>query len=206
MQGVGGATVFATSLALLAQTFHGRERGFAFGIWGAVTGIATALGPLLGGLLTADLSWRWIFYVNMPLGLLAILITLTRVQEFRPSHARRLDLPGAGVFTVGLVALVYGLIESGLHGWGAGQVIGPIALAAVMLTAFPLIEHRRPEPMFDLELFRKPTFVGGSFAAFGINGSLYAMFLYLILYFENALASRRWAQASGSRSSPGALC
>ncbi len=118
LQGVGGATVFATSLALLAQTFHGRERGIAFGVWGAVAGVATALGPLLGGLLTTELSWHWIFYVNLPVGVVAIVITLTRVQEFRPPHARRIDLTGFALFTLGLTALVYGLIESGLRGLG----------------------------------------------------------------------------------------
>jgi EmrB/QacA subfamily drug resistance transporter len=186
-QGVGGATVFSTSLALLAQTFHGRERGVAFGAWGAVAGAATALGPLLGGLLTTEISWRWIFYVNLPIGVLAILITLTRVAEFRPPHPRRIDFAGFAVFTIGLVALVYGLIESSQHGWNSGRVIGGLAIAAVMLTAFPFVELRQRQPMFDLNLFRKPTFVGGSIAAFGMNGSLYAMFLYLVLYFQNSL-------------------
>jgi EmrB/QacA subfamily drug resistance transporter len=187
LQGVGGATVFATSLALLAQTFHGRERGMAFGAWGAVAGVATALGPLLGGLLTTELSWRWIFLVNLPVGIAAIGITLTRVQEFRSPHARRVDLAGFGVFTLGLVALVYGLIESSRRGWGDGVVIGALVIAGVMLAAFPIVERLQREAMFDLTLFRKPTFVGGSIAAFGMNGSLFAMFLYLILYFQNAL-------------------
>jgi EmrB/QacA subfamily drug resistance transporter len=187
VQGVGGATVFATSLALLAQTFHGRERGMAFGAWGAVAGVATAVGPLLGGLLTTELSWRWIFLVNLPVGIVAIAITLTRVQEFRPSHARRVDFAGFAVFTLGLVALVYGLIESSQRGWGDGVVIGAFAVAVLMLAAFPIVERLQREPMFDLTLFRKPTFVGGSIAAFAMNGSLYAMLLYLVLYFQNAL-------------------
>jgi EmrB/QacA subfamily drug resistance transporter len=187
VQGVGGATVFATSLALLAQTFHGRERGMAFGAWGAVAGVATAVGPLLGGLLTTELSWRWIFLVNLPVGIAAIAITLTRVQEFRPTHARRVDLPGFAVFTLGLVALVYGLIESGRRGWGDGVVIGAFAVAVLMLAAFPIVERLQRQPMFDLSLFRKPTFVGGSIAAFAMNGSLYAMLLYLVLYLQNAL-------------------
>jgi len=187
LQGVGGATVFATSLALLAQTFHGRDRGMAFGAWGAVAGVATALGPLLGGLLTTELSWRWIFYVNLPVGIAAIAITLTRVQEFRLPHARRVDLAGFAVFTLGLVALVYGLIESSRRGFGSGVVIGALVLAVVMLAAFPIVDRLQRQPMFDLTLFRNPTFVGGSIAAFGMNGSLFAMFLYLILYFQNAL-------------------
>ena len=186
-QGIGGATVFATSLALLAQTFYGRERGVAFGVWGAVAGVATALGPLLGGLLTTGLSWRWIFYVNLPVGIVALAITLTRVQESRSPRARRLDLPGFAVFTLGLVGLVYGLIESSRRGWGDGLVIGSFAVAVAMLGAFPFVERHRRQPMFDLSLFAKPTFVGGSIAAFGMNASLYAMLLYLVLYLQNAL-------------------
>jgi EmrB/QacA subfamily drug resistance transporter len=111
-QGIGGAIVFATSLALLAQTFHGRERGPAFGVWGAVAGISTAVGPVLGGLLTTDLSWRWIFLVNLPIGIVAIAITLTRVQESRQSDRRHVDLPGFVVFTLALLSLVYGLIRT----------------------------------------------------------------------------------------------
>ena len=156
-QGIGGATIFATSLALLAQTFHGRERGVAFGIWGAIAGVATALGPALGGLLTTELSWRWIFFVNLPFGVVAIVITLIGVQEFRPPHARRIDVPGFAVFTLGLVALVYGLIESSRDGWSSARVIVALAIAVVSL------------------------------AAFGMNGSLYAMLLYLVLYLQNGL-------------------
>ncbi|MBV9803432.1 MAG: MFS transporter [Solirubrobacterales bacterium] len=121
LQGIGGATLFSTSLALLAQTFHGRERGFAFGIYGAVITVAAACGPLLGGVLTSGLSWRAIFFVNLPIGALAILITLAGVQESRPPQSRRIDVPGAAVLTLGLVALVYGLIESGQTGWGADR-------------------------------------------------------------------------------------
>jgi EmrB/QacA subfamily drug resistance transporter len=187
VQGIGGATVFATSLALLAQTFHGRERGFAFGVWGAVAGVSTALGPLLGGVLTTELSWHWIFYVNLPIGIVAIAVTLTRVQEFRPPQHRRIDPVGFVLFTVGLIALVYGLIESGLEGWGSTQVLVSLIIAGVCLAAFPVAERLISQPMFDLALFKKPTFVGGSIAAFGINGSLYAMFLYIVLYFQSAL-------------------
>jgi EmrB/QacA subfamily drug resistance transporter len=186
-QGIGGATVFATSLALLAQTFHGRDRGVAFGAWGAVAGVATAVGPVLGGLLTTELSWRWIFYVNVPFGIVAIVITLIGVQESRPPHARRIDVPGFLVFTLGLVGLVYGLIESSRAGWGATQVIVALVIAAVALTSFPFIERARRQPMFDFALFRKPTFVGGSIAAFGMNGSLFAVLLYIVLYLQNGL-------------------
>jgi EmrB/QacA subfamily drug resistance transporter len=197
LQGIGGATVFATSLALLAQTFHGRERGAAFGAWGAVAAISTALGPVLGGLLTSGLSWRWIFLVNLPVGAAAIWMTLKYVAEFRPGHARRLDVAGFVTFTVALVALVFGLIEASERGWGDSVVVGAFVVAAVLLVAFPFVERAVASPMFDLALFRKPTFVGGSLAAFGMNGSLFAMFLYLILYFQDVKGYD--ALGSGSR-------
>jgi EmrB/QacA subfamily drug resistance transporter len=187
LQGIGGATIFATSLALLAQTFQGRERGMAFGIWGAVVTLAGALGPVLGGLLTTELSWRWIFFVNLPFGVIAILVTLIGVQEFRPPHSRRIDIPGFAVFTLGLVALVYGLIESDRAGWGSTRVIVSLAIAAASLGTFPILERARREPMFDLALLRKPTFVGGLIGAFGMNGSLYAMLLYLVIYLQDGL-------------------
>jgi EmrB/QacA subfamily drug resistance transporter len=172
LQGVGGAILFATSLALLAQTFHGRERGFAFGVWGAVVGVSAAIGPLLGGVLTDALSWHWIFYVNLPIGIVAIVITLTRMQEFKPPQPRRIDVLGFALFTLGLTALVYGLIESGIRGWGSTQVVASLILAVVLLTAFPIVEHVIRQPMFDLSLFRKPTFVGGARAAGGRGGGL----------------------------------
>lgn len=186
LQGIGGATVFATSLALLAQTFHGRERGFAFGVWGAVAGISTALGPLIGGILTTEISWHWIFYVNVPIGVFAIAVTITRVAEFRPPHHRRIDLVGFSLFTLGLTALVFGLIESGFRGWGSTEVVVSLIIAGVALAAFPVAEHFLSQPMFDLRLFRKPAFAGGSIAAFGMNASLYSLFLFIVLYFQNA--------------------
>ncbi len=187
VQGIGGAMIFATSLALLAQTFHGRSRGVAFGVWGAVAGISTALGPLLGGLLTTAIDWRWIFFVNIPVGIAAIAITLGYVQESKPPHARRIDLAGFAVFTLGLLALVYGLIEVNGNGWTNTTSIVCFVVAAALLTAFPFIERAVRQPMFDLTLFRKPTFVGGSIAAFAMNGSLFAMFLYLVIYLQEVL-------------------
>jgi EmrB/QacA subfamily drug resistance transporter len=186
-QGIGGAMMFATSLALLAQTFQGRERGMAFGVWGAVTGVSTALGPILGGLLTSGLGWRWIFLVNVPIGVFAIAITLTRVEESVPPRARRIDLAGFGVFTLGLVGLVFGLISASAHGWTSAVVLGSLGVGAVLLGTFPFVERHAVQPMFDLTLFRKPTFVGASIAAFGMNGSLFAMLLFLVLYLQSAL-------------------
>jgi EmrB/QacA subfamily drug resistance transporter len=186
-QGVGGAIMFATSLALLAQTFHGRDRGTAFGAWGAVTGVSVALGPILGGVLTSALSWRWIFLVNLPIGIAALAITLRQVTESRPQEARHLDPAGFAVFTLGLLSLIYGLIRASEDGWTNGVVVACFAIALVLLASFPLVERVVRQPMFDLSLFRKPTFVGGLVAAFGMNGSLFAMFLFLVIYLQDIL-------------------
>ena len=129
LQGVGGAIVFATSLALLTQTFTGRQFAAVLGIWGAVITAGLGCAPVLGGLLT-EVSWRLIFFANLPVGATAIIMTLIGVQGFRPSGSRRIDLPGSTVFTVGLVALIYGLTESGIDGWGSAPVIGALAAAA----------------------------------------------------------------------------
>jgi EmrB/QacA subfamily drug resistance transporter len=187
VQGIGGAAMFATSLALIAQTFHGKARGTAFGIWGAVVAISTALGPLLGGALTSGIGWRWIFFVNVPIGVAAIAITLRYVAESKSPQARRIDYPGFVIFTVGLLALIYGLIRANDHGWGNTTSVVCFGVAVVLLTAFPFVERAVRQPMFDLTLFRKPTFVGGSIAAFAMNGSLFAMFLYLVIYLQEIL-------------------
>ncbi|HVW48534.1 MAG TPA: MFS transporter [Solirubrobacterales bacterium] len=187
VQGIGGATIFATSLALLAQTFHGKARGVAFGVWGAVVSISTAAGPLLGGVLTTGIGWRWIFFVNVPIGIVAVLVTLRFVAESRPPHARKVDVPGFVVFTLGLVSLVYGLIRANEHGWTNTVSLVAFGVAAVLLVSFPFVERAVRQPMFDFSLFRKPTFVGGSIAAFAMNGSLFAMLLYFTLYLQEVL-------------------
>ncbi|MCM3882265.1 MFS transporter [Frankia sp. R82] len=187
VQGVGGAILFATSLALLAHSFRGRDRGVAFGVWGAVTGIATSLGPILGGLITTGISWRGIFLVNVPIGVVAIALTLRKVAESRPPVAHRPDWAGFATLTAGLVGLVYGLIRAGEAGWTETAVLACIIGGAAMIVMFALVETRVAHPMFDLSLLRTPTFLGGSIAAMAINGSLYAMFVYLVLFLQNDL-------------------
>ncbi|MDI6410251.1 MFS transporter [Streptomyces albus] len=187
VQGIGGATLSATSLALLAGSFRGRQRGVAFGVWGAVAGVATGLGPVLGGLLTDSVGWRGIFLVNVPVGAAALVITLRRVEESRAPHTGRIDWLGVVTLTAGLFSLVHGLITAGEAGWDEEGVLVRLALAAVFLTAFALAERRVAEPMFSLSLLRIPTFLGGSVAAFAMNASLYAVFMYLVLYLQNGL-------------------
>jgi EmrB/QacA subfamily drug resistance transporter len=185
-QGVGGAIMFATSLALIAQAFQGRDRALAFGLLGAITGVAVAVGPVLGGVLTS-ISWRWIFFVNLPIGVFALLVTLTKVAESWNPFAKRPDLPGFVTFSGGLSALTFGLIRSSDDGWGSTTVIGSFVTAAVLLAAFVVAELVQREPMLELGLFRVPTFSGALAAALAINGSLFALLTYLILYFEQTL-------------------
>jgi EmrB/QacA subfamily drug resistance transporter len=187
VQGIGGAILFATSLALLAGTFHGRQRGVAFGVWGAVAGVATALGPLLGGAITTGISWRGIFLVNLPIGVVAIAIAVRRVEESRSPYGTRIDWLGAATLTGALFSLVYALIRASETAWGEQGVVSCFGLAAVLLAAFVTVERRVPEPMFDLSLLRTPTFLGGSIAAFAMNASLFAMFLYIVLYLQDNL-------------------
>jgi EmrB/QacA subfamily drug resistance transporter len=187
LQGIGGAIMFAVSLALLADAFRGRERGVAFGVWGAITGLAVAVGPLLGGVLTSGISWRWIFFVNLPIGVGAVVLTAMRVAESRLPTASRPDWAGFALFTAGLASLIYALIESSRTSFTDGVVLGCFAAAAVLLAGFVLVEWRVSNPMFDLGLFRLPAFSGGLVAAFGLSASIFAMLLYLVLYLQDNL-------------------
>jgi EmrB/QacA subfamily drug resistance transporter len=188
-QGIGGAIMFATSLALLADAFPPQERGVAFGVFGAVTGVAVAIGPVLGGALTSGLSWRWIFFVNVPIGVLALLVTLREVRESKAPVATRPDWLGFVTFTLGLTALVYGLIRSHPDGWGSTTVTGSLIAAAVLITLFLVIEMRLRAPMLDLHLLRVPTFNGGLIAAWAISASLFSLLTYVVLYLQNVLGS-----------------
>jgi EmrB/QacA subfamily drug resistance transporter len=189
LQGVGGAIMFATSLALLADAFTPRERGVAFGVFGAVTGVAVAVGPVLGGAITSGLSWRWIFFVNVPIGVFALIITLLRVRESRAPVANRPDWPGFVSFTIGLAALVFGLIRSQPDGWGSHTVVGSLVTAALMLAVFVGIELRSSAPMLDLRLLRVPTFDGGLIAAWSISASIFSLLTFIVLYLQNLLGT-----------------
>ena len=187
LQGVGGAIMFATSLALLANAFRPEERGVAFGAFGAVTGVAVAVGPVLGGALTSGLSWRWIFFVNVPIGIAALFVTLTRVAESRAPGARRPDWPGCVTFTAALTGLVFGLIRSHPDGWGSTTVVGSLVASMVLLGAFLVIELRSSQPMLDLKLLRVPTFDGGLIAAWTVSASIFSLLTYVVIYLQNIL-------------------
>ncbi len=187
LQGVGGAIMFAVSLALLAHAFRGKDRGLAFGVWGATTGFAVAVGPVLGGALVSGLSWRFIFFVNLPIGIGSLALTRMRVEESRDPAPRRPDWWGFILFTAGLSSLIYALIEAGLTSFGSTRVVSCFVLAGVLLIGFLIAERYVGDPMFDLSLFRLPTFSGGAIAAFGISASIFSMLLYLTLYLQDLL-------------------
>jgi EmrB/QacA subfamily drug resistance transporter len=184
LQGVGGAAMFATSLALIGQEFHGKDRATAFGVWGATIGGAVAIGPLVGGLITEHLGWAWIFFVNVPIGVAAIALTEVRLANVAAQDPERIDLPGLATFSLGLFLLIFGLIRGNPDGWGSATIVASLGGAVAMLLAFLAIEARSPHPMLDLALFRKPAFNGVSVVAFGLSAGMFAMFLYLTIYMQ----------------------
>ncbi len=186
-QGIGGSIMFATGLALLANAFRGPDRGVAFAVWGAIAGIAVAVGPVLGGAITSGLSWRWIFLVNVPIGAVTLAATLLRVDESRDPAASRPDLLGFATFSSALFLIVYGLIESSTRGWGSAVVLGCLAGGAAMMVVFFICEALQRRPMFDLSLLRVPTFVGGLTTAFAISAGIFAVIAYIVIYFQNLL-------------------
>nr|WP_042198927.1 MFS transporter [Kibdelosporangium sp. MJ126-NF4]CEL23624.1 Putative integral membrane efflux protein [Kibdelosporangium sp. MJ126-NF4]CTQ93161.1 Putative integral membrane efflux protein [Kibdelosporangium sp. MJ126-NF4] len=173
-QGIGGAAMLATTMAIINVTYHGRDRGIALGIWGAVAGAASAAGPVLGGLLTEFLGWRWTFLINIPIGIAAIWLTSKVVTESTNPHARGVDIPGVVTFTAAAGAITYGLMEAGEHGWGSARTLGWLGAGLVLLIGFVVVQSRSGKALLDLKLFRQPSFpvillaaMAFSFAAFG---------------------------------------
>ncbi len=187
LQGVGGAAMFATALALIAQEFEGSERASAIGIWGATVGGAVAIGPLVGGVITDSLGWEWIFFVNVPIGVGAIILTETRLANVAATDVQPIDWPGLASFSLALFALIFGLIRGNSEGWGSPQILVSLIGAVALMGAFILIEMRRENAMLDLGLFRVASFGGVSIVAWALSASMFAMFLYLTLYLQDVL-------------------
>jgi EmrB/QacA subfamily drug resistance transporter len=186
-QGLGGAIMFATSLALLAQEFHGPERGTAFGAWGATIATSAAIGPLLGGFLTEDFGWQSIFLINVPIGIAGVALALAKVAESRNPESRRIDWIGTVTFTAALFLLVLAIIRGNSEGWGSTLILSLFIAACVLLVAFVVSQFVVEHPMFDMALFRKPTFSGASVVAFAMSFAMFAMFLYIVLYLQTIL-------------------
>jgi EmrB/QacA subfamily drug resistance transporter len=188
IQGIGGAILFATSLSLLADAFpEWKERSKALAVYGATIGASFAVGPAVGGAITSYLGWRWVFYVNVPVGIGAIAATYRWVRESRDPNARRIDWAGQTALIGGLFLLVLGLLRGNEDGWGSPAIVAELAGAAVLLAAFLWIESRVKEPMLPLGLFRTKEFTGAQIAAFAISASFFAIFLYMTLYLQQIL-------------------
>jgi len=184
VQGVGGAAMFATTTALIVTSYSGRDRGAAFGIWGAVSGMAAAAGPILGGLLTQGISWRAIFLVNVPVAVVAVWLTLRVVAESSDPSPHRVDVVGAATFTTAAATLVYGLIEGGREGWGSPTTQTSLAVAAVAAGAFVVAERRAADPMLDVRLFARPSFSALMLAAVVVSGASFAHLAFVSIWLQ----------------------
>ncbi len=188
VQGIGGALLFGVALPLIAVAFPApRARAGAVGLFGATIAAATAVGPLAGGLLVDGPGWRWIFLVNLPIGVFALVAGARRLTESRAPASRAADWPGTALLTGGLLALLLGLIRGNDDGWGSARIVALFAAAAVLLAGFLLWQARAAQPMLDLSLFRRRSFVGVGFAAFAVSATLIASTTYLALYVINTL-------------------
>ena len=187
VQGIGAALMNPATLSIIAATFPPRERGMAIGIWAGVSALALAIGPLVGGLLTEHLSWHWIFFVNVPVGVLAVAASFLLISESKDDTHESLDLPGLATSALGLFALTYGLIEGNSFGWTSARILGSFAVAIVSLAAFLTIERRRRAPMLDLTLFRSGTYAGANLAMLLVALAMFGVFFFVSLYMQNVL-------------------
>ncbi len=188
LQGLGAALITPAALSILTTTFaEGKERNAALGAWGAVGAFGAVAGVLLGGILTDALSWEWIFFVNVPVGTLALAVTPFLLSESRDAKARSFDIPGAVLVTGGLVTLVYAITQANGYGWGSLETIGLFAAAVALLGGFLAWESRTAEPLMPFSIFRLRTVVGANVAGLILGTALFAMFLMLTLYMQQVL-------------------
>jgi EmrB/QacA subfamily drug resistance transporter len=188
VQGVGAALLNPATLSIITATFPPRQRGTAIGIWAGVSALSLAIGPIVGGVLTERINWSWIFFVNIPVGVLAIVAARLFVDETRDtSREQRLDLPGLVTSAAGLFALTYGLIETNTYSWGSVRVLGLLGAAVVLLGAFVLLESRQRLPMLDLSLFRNRSFSGANTVMGLVGVAMFGVFFYNSLFIQNIL-------------------
>ncbi len=188
VQGIGSAFMMPATLALITQAFPAEQRGTAIGTWAGVSALALAIGPVVGGFLTEDVSWRAIFFINPPIAVGAVVVALFAARESRDETVdKTVDFAGIAALTIGLTALVLALVQSNSWGWGSARIISLLVLAAIALPAFVMIEKRVKAPMIDFSFFRSRTSIGANTVGFLISFSMFAQFFFLTLYLQNVL-------------------
>lgn len=187
VQGVGAALMSPATLSIIAAAFPPRQRGTAVGVWAGVSALSLAIGPLVGGLLTEHLNWNWIFFVNVPFGILGIGASYLLIDESRDETHERLDLPGLLTSALSLFALTYGLIEANAYGWTSARILGAFAIAAVAGVVFVALERHQRAPMLDLGLFSNRTYVGANLVVLLAALAMFGVFFFVSLYMQNIL-------------------
>jgi EmrB/QacA subfamily drug resistance transporter len=188
VQGVGAALMMPATLSIVTHAFPAAERGKAIGTWAGVSALALTIGPVVGGFLTEQVSWRAIFFINLPVAVVAVIASLFAVRESRDETVdRRVDYPGVASLTAGLTAIVLALIEGNAWGWGSPAVIGLLAGGGLLLVAFVAIENRSPAPMVEFDLFKTRTFIGATTVAFIITFAMLGSFFFMAIYLQDVL-------------------
>jgi EmrB/QacA subfamily drug resistance transporter len=188
VQGIGAATMNPATLGIISATFPPRQRGMAIGIWAGVSAMALAIGPLVGGLLTEHVDWSWIFFINIPVGVLGVAMARWAIDESRDmSHEQRLDLPGLLTSGVGLFSLTYAMIEANTYGWTSPRILTLFGVAAAALALFVVVESRQRIPMLDLSLFRNWTFSGANLSMLLVALAMFGIFFYNSLFIQTVL-------------------
>jgi predicted MFS family arabinose efflux permease len=189
LQGLGAALISPAALSIISTTFaEGKERARALGVWAAIAIGGSAVGLILGGVLTQYFSWPWIFFVNVPVGIAAFFFSLRLIPESRDEHAHQsYDVAGAVTVTGGLMALVYAIVDAQSAGWGSAKTIGFFALAGVLLTSFVLIELRAKAPLVRLSIFRIRSLLTANLSMFLAASAIFAMFFFNTLYLQRVL-------------------
>jgi EmrB/QacA subfamily drug resistance transporter len=188
VQGAGSALMNPATLSIITATFPPKQRGQAIGIWAGVSALALAIGPLVGGIIVQNLNWNWIFFVNVPIGVLGLIVSPLVIRESRDtSHEQSIDIPGLATSGLGLFALSYGLIEGNQVGWGSTEILSFFAAAAILLVAFVVLEARQRLPMLDLSLFRIGAFAGANIVAMLVSLAMFGVFFFVSLYVQKIL-------------------